>query len=349
MGESVEGAGFWLPSEFFDDFLMDKENFDKANAADSDSDFCFPTEFPYDFQTDRDERLEKRWVMSTSPQSTLAHVGSWTGGSAGGSSNGSPNGVPSPPTTPLGAKNDAVGDLIYRAAGQVAKLKLNGGGGPGPTKHKGLLGPPRIVEQLYPAAKDPNPAVFQNIYLQQQKQGCGMWYSEPQMYQVGSGRAVGGVGQDAWPIQQNPTRIAGSGTRAVLFGGSGGGAAAKRVCAGTGVFLPRRYGNNNDSNAYPSDSRKKPGYSAAPFVPDRNLHSLNKNFDNMNGFAQPQPHCHPTKMNRGFVTEYDLLLAQRKALMLQHHHHHHRRSLLLEGGRLSPVNRVGYLPQEWTY
>lgn len=58
MADSVEGAGFWLPSEFFDDFLMDKENFDKTNASDSDSEFCFPTDFPYDFETNSHERLE---------------------------------------------------------------------------------------------------------------------------------------------------------------------------------------------------------------------------------------------------------------------------------------------------
>ncbi|KAK4426973.1 hypothetical protein Salat_1466100 [Sesamum alatum] len=98
MAESVEGAGFCLPSEFFDYFLMDKENFDNTNAAVSNSKFCFPTEFPYDFETDSDERLE---AMSTSPRSTLAHVGSWTSRSAGGSSNESLNGVPLPPKMPL--------------------------------------------------------------------------------------------------------------------------------------------------------------------------------------------------------------------------------------------------------
>lgn len=76
------------------------------------------------------------------------------------------------------------------------------------------------------------------------------------MYQVRNGREIG---EDAWPVQQSPTRIAG--TR-VLLGGSvgydGGGAAVKRKSVGTGVFLPRRYGNNNDIDAY-SDPRKRPG------------------------------------------------------------------------------------------
>lgn len=85
--------------------------------------------------------------------------------------------------------------------------------------------------------------------VKQQKQGCEMWQ---QMYQMR-------MNQDAWPVQQKPTRIVGSGGRAAIYGG--GGAAAKRGCAGTGVFLPRRYGNSNinDCNAYSSDSRKRPG------------------------------------------------------------------------------------------
>ncbi|KAH6777640.1 hypothetical protein C2S52_006766 [Perilla frutescens var. hirtella] len=325
MADSAEGAGFWLPSEFLDDFLVDKENLDKNNITESDSEFRFPTEFPYDFGTKGDELLEKRWVMSTSPQSTLSHMSSWNGRSAGGSTNGSPNGFPSPPTTP---KNDAVGDLIYLAAGQVARLKLHGGDVSGPTKHKALLAPPRSLDQLHP--------VIPNIYLQQQmvkqqKQGCEMW---PQMYQVRTG-------QDAWPVHQNPTRIVGSGGRAAAFG-DGGGAAVKRGCAGTGVFLPRRYGNNNNNecNAYASDSRKKPGYSAAS-IPNRNFHAVNKNFENMNGFAQSEPHYQP-KLGRGFVPDYDLLMARRNALILQH-----QRSMLLESS--SPMNRRAYLPQEWTY
>lgn len=87
--------------------------------------------------------LQKARVLSGSPQSTLIQVGSWSGQSTM-SSNGSPNGpsqVSSPPTTPLGVNNDAW-DLIYQAAGQVARLKMNGGVD-GPTRNPGLLGPPK--------------------------------------------------------------------------------------------------------------------------------------------------------------------------------------------------------------
>lgn len=71
----------------------------------------------------------KSWLLSGSPQSTLARVGSWSGMSAG-SSNGarSPNGPSqiSSPTTPLAVKSDAW-DLILQAAGQVARLKMRAG------------------------------------------------------------------------------------------------------------------------------------------------------------------------------------------------------------------------------
>ena len=86
---------------------------------------------------------QKTWVLSGSPQSTLSAVGNWSGRSTV-SSNGSPNGrsrVSSPPTTPLSEKTDAW-DLIYAAAGQVARLKMSGDG-PKYQQGRGLLGPPR--------------------------------------------------------------------------------------------------------------------------------------------------------------------------------------------------------------
>jgi len=61
-----------------------------------------------------------------SPQSTLAGIGSWSGRSAV-SGDGSPNGysrVPSPSTTPFDENNDPW-EVIYAAAGQVARLKIN--------------------------------------------------------------------------------------------------------------------------------------------------------------------------------------------------------------------------------
>ncbi|KAL8470335.1 hypothetical protein ACS0TY_032982 [Phlomoides rotata] len=106
------------------------------------------------------------------------------------------------------------------------------------------------------------------------KQGCGMWYTDAPM------RAR--TGQDAWPVQQNLSRIV---------------AVVKRECTGTGVFLPR--------HAHSSDSRRRTGAS----IPNRNVHS-DQNSEIINGFPQPPPpHLHP---------EYDLLMARRNAMMLQH-------------------------------
>ncbi|KAL6581007.1 hypothetical protein OROMI_006930 [Orobanche minor] len=308
MAGSVEGAGFWLPSEFFDDFVMGKENLEKNHSADAESDsgFRFSNEFPYDFEIQSGEHFkEKRSVISTSPQSTLTNMWSFSGRSAGGSSNCSPNGVNSPPTTPPGEENDSVGDLIYRAAGQVEKLKLNGGS----FKHAGLLDPPKNVERLYSAAHNPNPSVFHYLYLQEQmvtlqKQGSGVCYGEPQMYQMRSGKqkAVGGTGQHGWPIQPNPTRIGRLDPKTVLFGGSRGGDAVKRQCAGTGVFLPRRYGNINDGNAYHSDSRKRPGYSPV-FSGERNVHVLDTNLNKINGFAPSRPEFQSKFINPEYVVD----------------------------------------------
>ena len=103
---------------------------------------------------------QKPWFLSVSPQSTLSAVGSWSG-------NGSPNGpsqVPSPPATPLGG-NDAW-DLIYAAAGQVARLKMNGG--EGPPNGRGLLVRPRILTPLQhpaPPVKKPNTGLYANQCL----------------------------------------------------------------------------------------------------------------------------------------------------------------------------------------
>ncbi|KAL2525796.1 hypothetical protein Adt_10850 [Abeliophyllum distichum] len=373
MADGLQGPEFWLPSEFLtdEDFVMEKEKFNKK--TDSVSEFCFPTEFPYDFgsyavgspETESDDEdllaaltrqltrpsfypshhhlkptkpqnLEKGWMMSGSPQSTLIQVGSWSGRSTGGSNNGSPNGpsqVPSPPTTPFGIKNNKPWDLIYHPAVQVPKHKLNGG--------DGLPGPPRSLAQLQYPAQNLNAPVFHNTRFQQVRvehlknqpnMGCGTWYSQHQVYQNRGGRLVGGMGQAAY--QNRPTqKFSVSGTGAMSFGGGGGG--VKRGCAGTGVFLPRRYGSNNDKNTFPSDSRKKLVSSAA-LIPDRVVHALNKNFVDMNSCAQSQSQSRPG-FNLGSTPDYDILTAQRNALLVRY-----------QLG-LSSSTRTAHPPQDWTF
>ncbi|XP_057475919.1 uncharacterized protein LOC130763910 [Actinidia eriantha] len=313
--------------------------------------------------TSAPQNLEKPWVLSVSPQSTLSAVGSWSG-------NGSPNGpsqVPSPPATPLGG-NDAW-DLIYAAAGQVARLKMNCG--EGPPKGRGLLASPRILTL--------SNTLHRRLFLfalfiryeharkdQMLKQQCSSIWGKPtreglllsqqsqikQLVSENRGRLFGGGGfesnggyirplgpaQSAWPPplqvqrqnnqnQPPPPGHGGSGTRAVFLGGSG----VKRECAGTGVFLPRRYGN-------PSESRKKPGCSNA-LLPARVIHALNKNLDAMAAQSQADFSAH-ARYSGAFIPEYDALMARRNALLTQQN-----RNLLLERA----MNHELCLPQEWTY
>lgn len=65
------------------------------------------------------------------------------------------------------------------------------------------------------------------------------------------GQVLGGPGQSVgW---ENQTQFSRSNMKTPFLGGGGG----KRECAGTGVFLPRRYGCYNGNT--PTDSRKKTG------------------------------------------------------------------------------------------
>ncbi|EYU19960.1 hypothetical protein MIMGU_mgv1a009385mg [Erythranthe guttata] len=335
MAESVEGEGFWLPAEFLtdDDFLPGKENLNKSFNTESLSELRFPTEFPYDFESERKQIpevgvrhfglpfnvffflnfiyyflnlfvfvplffVQKLWLMSTSPQSTLTRMGSWTARSAGGSSNVSPNSsTPAPKTQFAAKKYDVVGDLVYHAAGQVMKLKLNHGdvlGGLQPTRV-----PPRSRPQFYPDSENPSPPVFPHRNFQQQNECCGEWYSQQRVYQNRGVRNLSGAGQTAWTIQQNPTRV-----RAISFvggGGGGGGAAARRGSAGTGVFLPRRYGNNNNNNnndSSSSDSHMTTGCSTPLFHgrPSANSFAQSR-------VQQPQP-----RIAGGFIPNYSMFI-----------------------------------------
>ncbi|KAL9163901.1 hypothetical protein ABFS82_06G071800 [Erythranthe guttata] len=335
MAESVEGEGFWLPAEFLtdDDFLPGKENLNKSFNTESLSELRFPTEFPYDFESERKQIPEKLWLMSTSPQSTLTRMGSWTARSAGGSSNVSPNSsTPAPKTQFAAKKYDVVGDLVYHAAGQVMKLKLNHGdvlGGLQPTRV-----PPRSRPQFYPDSENPSPPVFPHRNFQQQNECCGEWYSQQRVYQNRGVRNLSGAGQTAWTIQQNPTRV-----RAISFvggGGGGGGAAARRGSAGTGVFLPRRYGNNNNNNnndSSSSDSHMTTGCSTPLFHgrPSANSFAQSR-------VQQPQP-----RIAGGFIPNYSMFIDQsmvrRQAIVLQ------ERQRLLN----SLIERDLLLPRDWTY
>jgi hypothetical protein len=85
------------------------------------------------------------WVLSGSPQSTLCAVGSRCG-CRQGSSRGSPNGS-SPPAT---------WDLLYEAAGEVERKKMNNEEGCCfNSQSRGLSGPPRKPPPISIPSKNP--------------------------------------------------------------------------------------------------------------------------------------------------------------------------------------------------
>ncbi|KAK3034934.1 hypothetical protein RJ639_032334 [Escallonia herrerae] len=406
---SADGR-FWLPADFLTDCDMgtNKENFN-GNGL--------PSEFSYGFgpfsssspvesffgsagsESDEDDllaglarqlalstlcapqKLEKTWGFSCSPQSTLSTAGSWSNRSAV-SSNGSPNGpsqFPSPPTTPLGGMDDAW-DLIYAAAGQVARMKLNS---EGLSKSRGRVNPPPSLSQY---GRSPNFGVSTNQCLPHtfQKQECSIWGNEGRFpHQLGlqnrdlSGGRQLGLALSAWPplqvhqLQDQAQLRSGSGVRTGFNGGSGG---VKRECAGTGVFLPRRYDN-------PTESRKKQEAACSPtLLPARVVQSLNRNLDMSHMTAPARPQAQPARphYNGTFIPDYgiftlllytpsstfqflasqspcvchcslldlictDLVMARRNALLAQQQRR--RVSPVVEGAMSHEIR----LPQEWTY
>lgn len=83
----------------------------------------------------------KGYGLVGSPQSTLSGIGSPSVGSQ----------VPSPPTTPFPSKNDLAWDVLYAAAGHVARMKMA-------ADHAAFLGAPRTTQA---------PSLYSNLsYLQ---------------------------------------------------------------------------------------------------------------------------------------------------------------------------------------
>ncbi|KAK8491078.1 hypothetical protein V6N13_122019 [Hibiscus sabdariffa] len=339
MAELMDDAEFWLPAKF----LTDDDGFKKrGNGAGSLlSGHGFPTEFPYEFDSfdsfsvlgspvesvvestetesgDEDEFLagltrrlaystsqkltvptlsleknEKNGALASSPRSTLSELGYWSS-----SSNNSPNGpsqVPSPPTTPFSAQNDTW-NLIYAAAGQVARLKMSN------FSHGRAL--PKAQTNLFNGRQT-------QVQQQQQQQ----IQSRTRSNLVGGGGRPLGLPQSSWPPlqlqpqQKQPQTHPGSGMRAVFLTRSGG--SVKRECAGTGVFIPRRYDTTTSTTS--PEPRKKPGCPTV-LLPAKVVQALNLNFNDTN---MPQ-------FNPGFASNYEA-----------------RRNYRQEGS----LN----LPQEWTY
>ncbi|XAR71973.1 hypothetical protein NMG60_11018439 [Bertholletia excelsa] len=386
----ADAGEFWLPSDFLtdDDILVDKDYFKEnrlstaipayfgsygspvesvvgSTETESDEEDCvvrLTRRLERSALDDRNHKivlasqnLEKPRILSGSPQSTLSAIGSWSG-------NGSPNGpsqVPSPTAASLVGDGDAW-NLIYAAAGQVARLKMNN---EGPPRNRGFLGPPQIrlpsppakasVIGFFPGQCPPRNLSHSNHFenargAQLLNPPCSSIWGRPtseslftqhsqiqqQLISLNGGEVSMGFPQSAWPpaIQvpsrnrpTPPLQYGSSGTSAVFHGG----ATEKRKCAGTGVFLPRRYN--------PSENRVKSG--SAAISPARVVQAPNKNC------GMPVRARSPAlpRFSGPVVPEYDIMAAQRNMVAVVASQQ--RRSMLPEG----MANHELRLPQDWTY
>ncbi|CAJ1970963.1 unnamed protein product [Sphenostylis stenocarpa] len=309
---------------------------------------------------DKTESQKMTRVLPGSPQSILSGIGSWSGRS-GGSGDGSPNGssrVPSPTTTPFKGTNDAW-DVLYAAAGQVARLKMNDEvSSKFEFQNRGVLGglsQPVVMENAFFVNQGVPQVRYQHVRPEQTpKQQCGSvwgrqekvgWVAQqhqPQVqnrvrdlrefgYDYEAVKCARALPHSAWhpPLQvkhhNQQVQVFGSGSRPVSQAGSGG--VSKRGCAGTGFFLPRQYGPP------PPESRKKTGCAAPVLVPAKVIYALNLNIDDLNGASQQ-------RFSSAFGVDYDALLARRNALLLQQK---------LSMRREEAANHELRLPQEWTY
>ncbi|KAL0451090.1 UNVERIFIED_CONTAM: hypothetical protein Slati_1665400 [Sesamum latifolium] len=384
MAQELDDGEFWLPSEFLtdDDLLTDFKTDHLKMKRDDEFSHGFGNSFGFasdlsspvesvmgstETESDEDDFITgltrkiahttlhdsnlssdytaKGWKLSGSPQSTLC-------GCKPGSSRGSPNSVSRVSSPPDG--KDAVGwDLLYAAAGEVARMRMIEETTP---FHSNKLFPPPPKPSPVPVpVKKPNPATgfypnqaqtqahlaylqlqatqFQRM-KQQQMMKSNAWGQGKMDYQFQNGRTgiVGrtqGLSMAAWPTlqqsqQQQQHQQPGSGMRAVFLGETG----AKKERTGTGVFLPRRFGSN------PTETRKKPGCSTV-LLPDRVVHALNLNLESVDAQSQ-------LRGNGNFTSEYDASLKQRSNVMMMGEQ---RRSFIPQ----AVMNQELRLPQEWTY
>ncbi|XP_077236863.1 uncharacterized protein LOC143878456 [Tasmannia lanceolata] len=297
MAENLVDGEFWLPSEFLAEGVVKKNGGNEKETR-----VCFPSEFPYDFEsygsilsspteTESDEgdymagltqqmthftvqnqekiddsfaneKNHKTRVLASSPESTL--YWSTHRSSAG----------PSPPANPLEQKDYAL-DLLYAAAGEVVKMKkMNEGQS---FDGRGILGPPIKPTSHYTV--NPNQGFcqqrLQTNQLKQSPMVKQQWQNRVRPGGFGNGRKNRpmGLSYSTWPLQdQHQNNL---GMRAVFLGGSG----SKKESGGTGVFLPRRAGS-------PTDLCKKPAC-ATVLLPARLVQTLNLNLDEM-GNALPR-------------------------------------------------------------
>lgn len=375
MAKDMEDAGFWLPSEFLgDDFFVEgnktteveagvagaslasglysgsdsnpSSSVESLNGAESEEEDYMDgltQKMAHFFLQDDDEdspvlpavNVKTREIMAGSPESTL---NPWAASVKG--SPDAPSLVSSPPSTPLEQHNDAW-DLLYEAAGQVMRMRLNDDSNRSNFQGLGLLRKPPVIS----ASSNNHSAGYYHTPLNQQQLQAAQFYhlKQQQLMKGKQSRARGGGGgssgyggegrygrplgspSSAWPPLQNPQQQPqpGSGMRAVFLTDAG----ARKESTGTGVFLPRRVGT-------PTESRKKPACWTV-LLPARVVQALNLNLEEMEA-QQRYP--------GGFVLDHDFLIgrAANTAFSPQKRNHFHPQPPAVG-------SHDARLPPEWTY
>ncbi|KAK1364937.1 hypothetical protein POM88_040498 [Heracleum sosnowskyi] len=327
--------GYSLPSELLTDQLPTEFPYDFASftspTEDDEGDFFTGLTRQFALSTLLDSnklkyaasQTQRKWSLSSSPQSTPSPV----------FSNGSPTGPfqgPSSPTGPF-APTDYSWDLIREAAGQVNMLNK--------LKAQQALKTNRDLLCLasnftHPHSSKPHPCFYSENHL---KTNCGSIWAGPHACQkrpqFGVQNTCGFGGNVMCGNPHSLCNLNGFvGDHSSLFSGGrknvpGGG--VKKKCAGTGVFLPRTC---PDPVEYRAKSGCSPGL-AQQRAAEAMINMKNDNLMMHPAEAQPRfldgvtPNHEEMRMRRNAVLAQqwrngvEMMAAANKAMNYDMHHH----------------------------
>lgn len=134
--ESMQDAVFWLPSEFLDDDIFDvgAEDDNKSTRlsslslteSDEDDDYMAGLTKQMTHSILLNDEIKQRGYSAPKSDNPKVMVGSPQSTLCGQDSPNGPSEVNSPPSSPLEQrKEDSSWDLLYEAAGQVMRMRLN--------------------------------------------------------------------------------------------------------------------------------------------------------------------------------------------------------------------------------
>ncbi|PWA94569.1 hypothetical protein CTI12_AA059740 [Artemisia annua] len=375
MSDTLADLAAWLPSDFLSGDLDNNHNISKTLFHNNPA-VLFPCEFgscsSTESESDDDDvtgltrrftrsvslqeriqmthPLEKMRGYSGSPESTL----NW--GVTG------PTQVRSTPATPFGQRDEDSWERIYAAAGQIAMMKmkmkmmrmnqLQQPNDDDVLAHQLLLGAPPPMGPTTPHHYNHHEELVMQLRFRRSVSASGAGN-----FNGGGGGQCGvnqplGFRQSAWPVENQRRQVTANGFVPKHVSGCYGSGPpfAKKECAGTGVFLPRRY--------CPEPPEVKKTQACSPgFVPTRVVaQSYNKNMNIVDPtiVTNPQqPNIHgifgPHFAQQNIDAQRaELLMAKRNMVMLAQQHQQHQQQQQRRSTAYVEANEV-VLPQEWTY